>query len=102
MSQHHTSNMLLFITSLLHAVHISSGYLDLFYTQCTDQITVRSVACNKFGCQEGSFSDVIRSVSSEICNNNQNICRSVWYLKSGLSELKSCVTQRRSCVAVLT
>jgi hypothetical protein len=32
---------------MLHAVHISSGYLDLFYAHCTDQIAVCSLACNK-------------------------------------------------------
>jgi hypothetical protein len=32
---------------LLHSVHTSSGYLDLFYAQPTDQITVCSVGRNK-------------------------------------------------------
>jgi hypothetical protein len=55
------------IISTLHAVHTSSGYLDLFYAHCTDQNTVRSVAWNKL-CQEGSLNDLIRIVSKKSCN----------------------------------
>jgi hypothetical protein len=46
-SQHQTSYMPLCIISQLHAVHTSSGYLDLFYAHCAEQMAVRSVACNK-------------------------------------------------------
>jgi len=50
-SQHQTSYMLLCVRSLLQAIHTSSGYLDSFYAHCTDQRTVRALACNK---SEGS------------------------------------------------
>ena len=45
-NQYQTSCILLYIISLLHALHTSSGYLDLFYAHCTHQSTVRSLACN--------------------------------------------------------
>jgi hypothetical protein len=38
---------LLLINSLVHVIHTSCGYLELFYAHCTHLITVRSVACNK-------------------------------------------------------
>ena len=55
MSQHQTSCILLCVPSLLHAVHTSSGYMDLFYTHCTDQITVCSVACSKMEDRQCSY-----------------------------------------------
>jgi hypothetical protein len=47
--------MLLWIILLLHAVHRQNGYMYLFNAQCTHQITVRSVACNKLEVSERQF-----------------------------------------------
>jgi hypothetical protein len=61
-SQHQTNCTLRSIISLFHAVHTSSGYLDLFYADCTDQITVRLLVFNELF-QEGSGSDVMGMIS---------------------------------------
>ena len=39
--------ILLCVISFLHAVHTSSAYLDLFYSQRSHQSTIRCLACNK-------------------------------------------------------
>ena len=86
--QHHTSCTLLGIISLLHAVHTSSGYLDLFYVHCTDQITVRLLRHYKLqvlwhrSATTGTFN---RQCHSEILS-----CLTLsWYIISGLSEFKA-------------
>jgi hypothetical protein len=71
-SHHQKSHTLLCIISLLHAVHTSSGYLDLFYAQCTDQITVRSVACSKLKVSQSSGVEVKGSVNRQWRNEFQN------------------------------
>ena len=45
-NQYQTSCMLLCIISLLHTVHTSSAYLNLFYAHCSLEITVCSIFCN--------------------------------------------------------
>jgi len=42
LSKHQISCKRLCMFSLLHSVHISSGYLDLFYAHCTHHISVHS------------------------------------------------------------
>jgi hypothetical protein len=66
--QHQTSFMLLCIISLLLAVYTLRGKFDLFYANCTNQFTVRSVACNIL-CQEGGCSEAIRSVARQSRND---------------------------------
>jgi hypothetical protein len=73
-SHHQICYTLLCIVSLLHAVHISSGYMDLFDAQCTDRIIVSSVACNELGCQECSCCDVIRNIT---CHPLYRVCSCV-------------------------
>jgi len=40
-------DILTLISTVLHAFHTLSEYLDLFYAHCNHQNTVRSVACRK-------------------------------------------------------
>ena len=86
--EHHTSCTLLGIISLLHAVHTSSGYLDLFYVHSTDQITVRLLRDYKlqvlWHCS-ATIGSVTRQCHSEILSG----WISSWYFKSELSEFKA-------------